>query len=305
MLFDDKYFVTEEIEGFMVDSTMKRAWAAQMEIMQEIDKICRENNLQYYAAWGTLLGAVRHKGFIPWDDDIDIWMKRKDYNKFLEIIKKQLKSPYCVCHYSTLNQWEEYFLCITNGREINFSDEHLKKFHGFPYVAGIDIFPLDYISNNEEEMNVQKELIQIVYQINSVCGVGTINQESKANKQILKQLEELCNIHLNWNAYTKNQLAKMCDLLYSIYNENDSHILTELYYYHKNPKIQFPEEFFDEIIEMDFEQMKMPVIKNYDEVLKILFGDYMIPVRGTQEHDYPFYKKQEELAEKHFKMLEK
>ena len=72
MLFDDKYFVTEEIEGFIVDSTMKRAWAAQMEIMQEIDKICRENNLQYYAAWGTLLGAVRHKGFIPWDDDIDI-----------------------------------------------------------------------------------------------------------------------------------------------------------------------------------------------------------------------------------------
>ena len=64
MLFDDKYFVTEEIEGFIVDSTMKRAWAAQMEIMQEIDKICRENNLQYYAAWGTLLGAVRHKGVL-------------------------------------------------------------------------------------------------------------------------------------------------------------------------------------------------------------------------------------------------
>ena len=56
MYFDDKYFKTEEIDGFVVDSMMKRAWAAEMEIMQEIDRICKENDLQYYAAWGTLLG---------------------------------------------------------------------------------------------------------------------------------------------------------------------------------------------------------------------------------------------------------
>ena len=69
MYFDDKYFKTEEIDGFVVDSMMKRAWAAEMEIMQEIDRICKENDLQYYAAWGTLLGTIRHKGFIPWYDD--------------------------------------------------------------------------------------------------------------------------------------------------------------------------------------------------------------------------------------------
>ena len=59
MYFDDKYFKTEEIDGFVVDSMMKRAWAAEMEIMQEIDRICKENDLQYYAAWGTLLGTIR------------------------------------------------------------------------------------------------------------------------------------------------------------------------------------------------------------------------------------------------------
>ena len=151
MYFDDKYFKTEEIDGFVVDSMMKRAWAAEMEIMQEIDRICKENDLQYYAAWGTLLGTIRHKGFIPWDDDIDIWMKRKDYNRFIEIIKKELDSTFCICHYSTLEQWDQYFLRITNGREINTNEEHLKRFHGFPFVAGVDVFPLDYISDDEEE----------------------------------------------------------------------------------------------------------------------------------------------------------
>ena len=103
MYFDDKYFKTEEIDGFVVDSMMKRAWAAEMEIMQEIDRICKENDLQYYAAWGTLLGTIRHKGFIPWDDDIDIWMKRKDYNRFIEIIKKELDSTFCICHFFSIS----------------------------------------------------------------------------------------------------------------------------------------------------------------------------------------------------------
>lgn len=299
MYFDDKYFETEEKEGFTVDSTMKRAWAAEMEILQEIDRICKENHLQYYAAWGTLLGAVRHRGFIPWDDDIDLWMKRNDYNRLLEVIKEQLSSPFYACHYSTLEQWDQYFLRVTNGSEINLSEEHLKRFHGFPYVAGVDIFPLDYISNHADEMDTQKQLIRIVYELINISGKGRICDEPDANKNLLKQIEELCNIHLNWQGYTKNQLWKVCDLLYSLYNEKDSHILTEFYYFCKNPDIRFSEELFAETIEMNFEIMKIPVMKNYDRVLKTLFGDYMIPVRGTQEHDYPFYKKQKEILEKY------
>lgn len=304
MYFDDKYFKTEEIDGFVVDSMMKRAWAAEMEIMQEIDRICKENDLQYYAAWGTLLGTIRHKGFIPWDDDIDIWMKRKDYNRFIEIIKKELDSTFCICHYSTLEQWDQYFLGITNGREINTNEEHLKRFHGFPFVAGVDVFPLDYISDDEEEMEIQKELIKIIYQIIKVSGKGRVCDEPEENQKVIKQIEELCNIHLNWEGCVANELLKVCDTLYSLYNENDSHTLTEYYYFYENPQIQFPEEYFVQITEMDFEIMKMPVMKNYDEVLTILFGDYMTPVWGTQEHDYPFYKKQQELLEAYLKTNE-
>ena len=129
---------------------IKRAWATALDVLCKVDRICCKYNIKYYAEWGTLLGAVRHAGFIPWDDDNDIWMKRKDYNRFIETIKKELDSTFCICHYSTLEQWDQYFLRITNGREINTNEEHLKRFHGFPFVAGVDVFPLDYISDNEE-----------------------------------------------------------------------------------------------------------------------------------------------------------
>ena len=94
MYFDDKYFKTEEIDGFVVDSMMKRALAAEMEIMQEIDRICKENDLQYYAAWGTLLGTIRHKGFIPWDDDMDIGMTWNNYQRFLKLAYVSTYLPY-------------------------------------------------------------------------------------------------------------------------------------------------------------------------------------------------------------------
>ena len=71
--------------GFYVPALMKRSWYAQIEVLKYVDSICRQNNLVYFADYGTLLGAVRHKGFIPWDDDIDIMMPRNDYNKFRKL----------------------------------------------------------------------------------------------------------------------------------------------------------------------------------------------------------------------------
>ena len=71
MQFTQDFFKPEIREGFEIPAMMKRAWAAQMEVLQVVADICEENSLQYFADWGTLLGAVRHQGFIPWDDDID------------------------------------------------------------------------------------------------------------------------------------------------------------------------------------------------------------------------------------------
>ena len=90
MEFPKSYFEDEVRDGFYVPSMMKRAWAAQLEVLEDIEKICRKHNIHYQADYGTLIGAIRHGGFIPWDDDMDISMLRKDYDIFNKVALDEL-----------------------------------------------------------------------------------------------------------------------------------------------------------------------------------------------------------------------
>ena len=90
MNFPDSYFEDEVKAGFFVSAKMKSYWAMQLEVLNEIDRICRKHHIQYFAEWGTLLGTVRHRGYIPWDDDMDIAMKRMDYEKFRKVLPGEL-----------------------------------------------------------------------------------------------------------------------------------------------------------------------------------------------------------------------
>ena len=84
--FQEGFFEPEIREGFFVDSTMKTVWAAELEVLQTIAEICAKYNLTWYAGFGTMLGAIRHEGYIPWDDDLDIMMMRDDYMKLINRI---------------------------------------------------------------------------------------------------------------------------------------------------------------------------------------------------------------------------
>ena len=149
--FSDKYFDGEVRDGFFIESKMKRAWAAQLEVLDEIRRICQANNIRYFADWGTLLGAVRHQGFVPWDDDLDICMLRDDYNRFLEIAPGQLSSYFELKSLYNDPTHDNVKCRVITGRSMNFSPEYLNRFHECPYIVGVDIFPVDYIPSDETD----------------------------------------------------------------------------------------------------------------------------------------------------------
>lgn len=123
--FPENYFRGEEREGFYVEEMMKRAWAAQLKVLEEIECICKKYNLTYFADSGTLLGAVRHQGFIPWDDDIDIAMKPADYRRFLQVAEQEMPSGWKLLSLYTHDEYTEVFARMVNSNRINCSQEWL------------------------------------------------------------------------------------------------------------------------------------------------------------------------------------
>ena len=155
MEFSHEYFDDEIREDFYVSGLMKRVWAANLEVMSDVAKVCEKHNIRWLADYGTLLGAVRHGGCIPWDDDFDICMLRDDYNRFLEVAEKELPENYVVlsCH----NVYDDLLTRVVNSMNPCFEDEFLLKYHQCYIATGIDIFPIDYMAPTKEEQAAHKK----------------------------------------------------------------------------------------------------------------------------------------------------
>ena len=125
LTFSQNYFNAETKDGFFIDARMKHAWAAQLEVLEEIRRVCDILNIRFFADWGTLLGAVRHKGFIPWDDDLDIGMLRNDYMRFLELAPPLLSEYFELKSLYNDPGHDNVKARIITGRHMNFSKDSM------------------------------------------------------------------------------------------------------------------------------------------------------------------------------------
>lgn len=303
MKFDKSFFEAEVRDGFYVTSEMKQVWAAQLEVLNDVDKACRENGIQYFAEWGTLLGAVRHHGFIPWDDDMDICMKRPDYNRFLEIAEKIMPSNYKIYNLKSHNNDGNMVSRIINTEQISYDAEKLKKYHGVPYVIGLDIFPLDYISDNKEDDELQSNVIVMISSVmNVIKSVQDNNVQldeenlTQINMQ-LSQVENICGVTINREDDIVQQLNILIDRMCGIYRENEAEYITIMLLWVGGKNYRFPKKYYDKAIRIPFENTTIPVPYAYDSILKKKYGDYMKLVHTWDSHDYPFFESQKKIIE--------
>lgn len=294
MNFPDSYFEDEVRDGFYVSSLMKRAWAAQLEVLEDIDKVCKKHNIRYFAEWGTLLGTVRHGGFIPWDDDLDICMFREDYEKFSKVAPKELPAVYQVLNYEHMESDEtnDYLTRVHSGRVIRTDQEYLNKFHGFPFVAGIDLFPLDYLPRNEHDVEMYKKQL-VLLSTNAMLYDQFDDQDREAR---IAQMERLYQMKFDRTKSIKKQIFMLADHMCGMFKEKDADYVTLAALFTKQD-YRIPKECYEDVIYMPYETMEIPVPIGYDTILRIKYGDYMRSVRAKGGHDYPFYKKQVEGIE--------
>ena len=277
-------FLNEEIRcGHMVTSQMKEIWAVELDLLTEFQRVCEKYNIHYFASGGTLLGAVRHKGFIPWDDDLDVEMFREDYVKLCEVGPKEFKKPYVFQNEYTESGSLRGFSKLRNSQTTAiYPVEKQSCYDGYDKGIFIDIFPLDNILDNPKAQAKKKKIadrwcraylssIDIYYHrqqnIESIFGKAKeilrpiLYLPCKWSKTWLhKKYEEACT----WgNEKPSNKVA-----IYCIYNQRTIHHRLD----------------YEESTMMDFEFMKIPVPREYDHWLTNAFGNWHEFVKGGALH---------------------
>ena len=248
-------------------------------ILKWFHKICVENNLRYYAIGGTLLGAVRHKGFIPWDDDIDVGMPRKDYDKLIELLKNEKSQSLYRLEIPFENKDFVYQFCKIYDTSTTLTENTRYKTKRGIYL---DVFPLDGIGDTVEESikNYKRIAVKNNYIMTKVCA---LSKHRKLYKNIAIVVSR-CIPFPSWRS-TLIKLDKQCRAM-----------AFDDYKYVINPygawgvKEIYQRDWFGESpIVMDFESIKIFVPEKYGDFLSSVYGDYMkLPPKEKQKshHDY-------------------
>lgn len=304
--FKREFFEGEVRDGFFVASEMKCAWAAEIEVLAEIDRICTKYGITYFADSGTLLGAVRHNGFIPWDDDLDVGMKREDYDRFRQVVSKELPAEWEYLNPYDGTDWCQPFSRLVNGRNLSTSKERLTRFHGCPYVVGVDVFPLDYLPGFGEPNEEVDTILSLLYDVLYVSSFVQQNHgKQEVIKDIIKSVEESCRTKIDMEGDIPKQMAQLMDRLYSLFSEQESGSVANLSFVPDATEFRAyvgsmrDKNWYRDSVRIPFENFMIPVPIDYHQVLTRTYGpNYMTPVKKWDTHNYPFYKGQKEVLMK-------
>lgn len=251
----------------MDQSTLRKVQLVQLEIAKEVKRICDENDIMYWLDSGTLLGAVRHKGFIPWDDDLDMGMKREDYEKFLKIAKTQLRSEYYLQEWESDKGYAFPFAKIRKNGTTYIENKNSKmNTHNGVYI---DIFPYDVYGDNNAGQGVPLKMLKLLIQ--NKCGVRSWVESGSVNyRKLLGQFPFM----VFSSFVSKGKIIKRYNKLAMTYNNEKK----EFYFpqgISNYGKWTIPSECFGSFIEIPFEDDYFKVPKEYDLYLRKAYGDYM------------------------------
>lgn len=264
----------ENRDGFLVDKKRKQVWAVELDLFAKFISVCNKYQLKYYADAGTLLGAVRHNGFIPWDDDMDFVMFRDDYDKLCDIGEKEFEYPYCFqtedAGFGTIRGHVQIRNSCTTGILFNAIKKKQKVNQGI----FIDIFPMDNLPCASERKDYWRELYVLRDRAKKY-----LDEHLIADKEIFSQY--CLDFENCLKRYAKVKTPKIALLSYEINKKVGNRLIKD----------------YENSIEMPFEFMKINVPTGYRNVLRIIYGSWSKPKRVSSDHedvffdtDKPFYE---------------
>lgn len=254
---------------------LRKAQLVELEIANEIKRVCEDNNIQYFLDAGTLLGAVRHKGFIPWDDDMDLAMTLDNYKKFLEIAPKKLDKKYF------LETWDtDFYYPLPFAKVIKLNTIYKEKKAPKKQKNGIwvDIFPVIEVTvTSNEVISINKKMIQIQRLLMMKCGSRPWREE---NGIIFKKLFCYYFYKCISFVFSKKKLMQFYNNEFNKINENGNPNYENKYIFtnYATPEIHLiNKEYISDFVDINFEDTTFKAPKSWDKYLTSLYGDYMTP----------------------------
>ena len=240
-------------------------------ILDELDRICKKNGIKYFLTGGTLIGAVRHKGFIPWDDDIDLGMTRNDFEKFLKVCKRELNDNYYLDYYK-INKHNPKLYAKLKRKDTLFIENSIKNVKKLDNGIWIDIFPYD----NIEEFNSENHIAKNNFRINVEklaglkCGIKSYlseyRKEHKLKMLFIDSFLKVCPLKILLGIAEKklssdnNDNSKyLSNMTGGLELSKETHLRTDI----------FP------LVKLEFEGKKYYCPKEYNKILTKVYGDYM------------------------------
>ena len=274
-------FEQETICGYEVSSKMKRVWAMELNMVKRFVEVCEQYGLTYRIMGGTLLGAVRHKGFIPWDNDIDLAMPRKDFNKLLEIGSTAFEKP---LFFQTPETEQSRFFCtyvkIRDERGTAASEIEYRK--GINCGMFIDVFCLDEIPDGHRERRRYARQLNEIAKMQRFCFGKPIGGGLFASvKHAIQRL-----------VYSSFYNSPDAAQLFRIYHESAGRYAGKGCKQVAHLDFGFKQKFvwnksdWDAMTMLDFEDVQLVAPQGYEAILTNQYGDYMRLPDDKSTHDY-------------------
>ncbi len=296
--FPEEYWKEEVRNGFRISETMKKAWAVQMTVLDMVLEIAKKHNLRIFMDYGSLLGTIRHGGYIPWDDDMDLCVLREDYMKLILILKDELPD---YCEVFSFYTSEDYNngpkAFVANRKVIDLGvdpreAEITKRYYGCPYMTGLDLYPLDYVPRDCGQMEAVKDLYSAAYDLAFNFDTYRASGELEG---YLSEIEKITGIKVARDEHIRNNIWKLADKIAMMTPRRESrHVIWYSDFVSLKADFRRKISSYSETIYKPFEIMEVPVPSGYEDVLKVRFGEnYMTPMQQKGAHEYPFFAEQE------------